>query len=81
MDYKLPVMDEISEDEAYKQGRKIESQKRSPDLKPKKSKNELLKVVSVPHIGKIHRLNEKILSSMFPNDTENQMNDIGLKDA
>ena len=50
-------------------------------MEPKKSKNELLKVVSVPNIGKIHRLNEKILSSMFPHDTENQMNDIGLKDA
>jgi hypothetical protein len=72
-------MDGISEDEAYKQGRELESKQRSPDLNPTKKKNQLLTEVSVPNIGTIHRLNEKILSSMFPPDTEN--NNFGIKEA
>ena len=46
-----------------------------------KKKNTLLKEVQVPNLGTIHRINEKILTSMFPPNTDFSMNDIDLRDA
>jgi hypothetical protein len=75
------LIDDITDEELYNQGRTQERKNLEKMAKPPAAKSELLEAVTLAEGLTVHKLNKEKMDKMFPSNTRAQIEEIKMKDA